>query len=174
MRAGRLGRALALVAGLSLGLGAAPRAAVAQFEAGIAVGSKAPVITVGDLDGNPVDLGRYIGKQPVLIEFWATWCDLCRALLPQLEAVKKAYGDRVALIGVNITVNDSRERVRRYLARHQPPFLTLYDTQGVGSRAYDVPTTSFIVVVDAGGVVRYTGSGEDQDLVAAVRAAVGR
>jgi thiol-disulfide isomerase/thioredoxin len=115
-----------------------------------------------------VDLGRFIGKQPVLIEFWASWCELCKALLPQLEAVKKTYGSQVALVGINITVNDSRERVRRYLARHQPPYLTLYDEKGVGSRAYDVPATSFIVIIDAAGRVAYTGSGEDQDLVAAM------
>jgi hypothetical protein len=62
--------------------------------------------------------------------------------------------------------------VRRYLERHAPPFLVLYDDKGVSSRAYDVPTTSFIVVVDRGGKVTYTGSGEEQDLVAAVAATV--
>jgi thiol-disulfide isomerase/thioredoxin len=150
----------------------APADAAAQFEAGIPVGSKAPVVTIGDLDGRPVDLGVYLGKKPVLIEFWATWCPICMDLLPQLEAVKRSFGDRVALIGVNITVNDSRERVRRYLERHRPPFLVLYDDKGASSRAYDVPTTSYVVVIDAAGTVVYTGSGSDQDLVAAVRKAV--
>jgi thiol-disulfide isomerase/thioredoxin len=159
-----------VVSGLLL-LTAAPTA-VAQLEAGIPVGTKAPVVTVGDLDGRPVDLGAYLGKKPVLLEFWATWCPICMDLLPQLEAVKKGFGDRVALIGVNITVNDSRERVRRYLERHRPPFLVLYDDKGVSSRAYDVPTTSYVVVIDAAGTVVYTGSGSDQDLVAAVRKAV--
>jgi thiol-disulfide isomerase/thioredoxin len=146
--------------------------AVAQYDAGIAVGSKAPVISVNDLDGKPVDLGAYLGKKPVLLEFWATWCPVCKSLLPELERVRKAFGDRVAMIGINITVNDSRERVRRYLAAHRPPFLALYDDQGVSSRAFEVPVTSFIVVVDERGTVVYTGSGEDQDLVAAVRKAV--
>jgi len=139
----------------------------AQFDTGIPVGTKAPVIAVADLAGNPVDLGQFIGKRPVLIEFWATWCELCKALLPSLRAVEARYGDSLVRIGINITVNDSRERVRRYLARHRPPFLVLYDERGVSSRAYDVPTTSYIVVIDAAGIVVYTGTGEDQDLVAA-------
>ena len=42
---------------------------------------------------------------------------------------------------------------------------TLYDTEGTSVRAYQVPTTSFIVVVDRTGRVVYTGSGGDQDLV---------
>jgi len=153
-------------------LGAGPVAA--QFDSGIAVGAVAPVVTISDLDGKPVDLGAYIGKKPVMLEFWATWCPLCKALYPQLARVKATYGDRVQMIGINVTVNDPRARVERYVARYRPPFLALYDSDGVSVRAYDVPSTSFIVVIDAGGKVVYTGLGEDQDLVAAVGKAVSR
>lgn len=143
----------------------------AQFDAGIAVGSKAPAIVVDDLEGVPVDLGTVIGRKPMLIEFWATWCALCKGLLPELDRVHQAFGEKVAIVGVNVTVNDSKARVRRYLDQHHPPFQALWDNKGVGARAYEVPTTSFIVVVDGGGKVVYTGSGEKQDLVGAVRKA---
>jgi thiol-disulfide isomerase/thioredoxin len=161
-------------AALVLALGclvAAP--ARAQFDAGIPVGSKAPAIVVNDLDGKPVDLGLIIGKKPVMLEFWATWCALCKALLPQLDAVKKAYGAQVDIVGINVTVNDSKGRIKRYLEEHHPPFQVLYDDKGVGARAYDVPATSYIVVVDRTGKVVYTGSGAEQDLVAAVKKAFG-
>ena len=146
----------------------------AQFDAGIPVGSKAPAVIINDLEGQPVDLGRLIGSKSVLLEFWATWCSICKGLLPQLEAVKNTFGDRVTLLGVNVTVNDSKARIRRYLQEHRPPFRVLYDDKGVGTRAFDVPATSFIVVLDASGRVAYTGSGEQQDLVGAVRKALGR
>jgi thiol-disulfide isomerase/thioredoxin len=150
-----------------VGLGLAPPLA-AQFEAGIPVGTKAPAVSINDLKGRPLDLGTVLGTKPVLIEFWATWCSLCKALLPQLETIRKTWGDRVELIGVNVTVNDSRSRVQRYLEEHRPPFRALYDEKGVGARAYDVPGTSYVVVVDRHGKVLYTGSGDKQDLVAAV------
>ena len=152
-------------------LGAGPVAA--QFDAGIPVGSKAPPLVINDLDGKPVDLGLVIGKKPVMLEFWATWCALCKALLPQLDAVKKAYGSQVELVGINVTVNDSKSRIKRYLEEHHPPFQVLYDDKGAGARAYDVPATSYIVVVDRSGIVVYTGSGSDQDLVKAVKKALG-
>ena len=162
-----------VVAGLALAVALAGVPSVrAQFDAGIPVGSKAPAVTINDLDGKPVDLGTVLGKKAVLLEFWATWCPLCKALLPQLGRVHDAFGDRVELIGVNVTVNDSKDRIRRYLAEHRPPFRVLFDDKGAGARAYDVPGTSFVVVVDPGGRVVYTGSGEDQDLVAAVRRAL--
>ena len=167
----RYGVILATLAVLTL-LGARP--GNAQFDAGIPVGSKAPAVVINDLEGAPVDVGKLFGAKPVLLEFWATWCSICKALLPQLEAVKNTYGERVTLLGVNVTVNDSKARIRRYLDQHKPPFRVLFDDKGVGARGFDVPATSFIVIVDPSGKVAYTGSGEQQDLVGAVRKVLGR
>lgn len=161
----RLLRRPAILLAAALGFSAlAVRPAAAQVESGIAVGARAPVVTVNDLDGKPVDLGRYLGKQPVVLEWWATWCELCAALLPRVKAAHAAFGDRVAFLGINVTVNQTPARVRKYLEEHQPPFLTLYDDRGTSIRAYQVPTTSFIAVVDRSGKVVYTGTGGDQNL----------
>jgi thiol-disulfide isomerase/thioredoxin len=137
---------------------------ISAQESGIAVGSAAPAVSVRDLDGNTVDLGQYIGKKPMLLEFWATWCELCEQLLPQIRGAQAAYGSAVEFIGINVTVNQTPARVRRYLQEHQPPFRTLYDEEGVSTRAYQVPATSYVVIVDRAGKVAYTGSGGTQDL----------
>jgi peroxiredoxin len=156
----RLGAILLLVAGL------AGRAS-AQDE-GIAIGAKAPAVVVNDIDGEPVDLGTYLGKQPVLLEFWATWCNVCEELLPRVRAAHDTYGAKVAFFGVNVTVNQTPERVRRWIASHNPPYRTLYDDKGVSTRAYEAPITSYIVIIDATGKVAYTGTGADQDLSSAL------
>jgi thiol-disulfide isomerase/thioredoxin len=162
---------------LAIGLGLlllTARPAAAQIESGIAVGATAPVVTVNDLDGKPVDLGRYLGKQPVVLEWWATWCELCEAMLPRVKAVHATYGDRVAFLGINVTVNQTPARVRKYLETHQPPFRTLYDDRGTSIRAYQVPATSFIAVVDRAGKVVYTGTGGEQDLEPVLRQVTSR
>ena len=138
-------------------------------ESGIAVGSAAPAVRVRDLDGNIVDLGQYIGKRPMLLEFWATWCELCEELLPRIRRSQAAYGSAVEFIGINVTVNQTPARVRRYLQEHQPPFRTLYDDEGTSIRAYKVPATSYVVIVDGAGKVAYTGTGGDQDLETPLR-----
>jgi thiol-disulfide isomerase/thioredoxin len=138
-------------------------------ESGIAVGADAPAVTVRDLDGKAVDLGQYIGKKPVFLEFWATWCELCEELLPRVRAAKAAYGDQVEFLGVNVTVNQSRDRVRRYLEKHKPPFRTLYDEEGTSTRAYEAPATSYVVIVDRSGKIVYTGSGGTQEFDAVLR-----
>lgn len=149
------------LAGFTVG---APVPAQAQFDVGIPVGTAAPTVVINDLDGKPFDLADVVGKKPVFIEFWATWCERCEALLPRVKAAHAKYGDQVAWLGVNITVNQSVSRVRRYLETHAPPFVTLYDTKGAAVRAYDAPTTSFVVILDRLGKVIYADSGGDQDL----------
>jgi thiol-disulfide isomerase/thioredoxin len=129
---------------------------------GVVPGSQAPIVTVPDLEGRAVDFGRFIGKQPVLLEFWATWCSICEDLLPRMRAAKAKYGERVTFIGVNVAVNQTRERVRRYAAQHQLPFLVVYDEEGVSTRAFEAPQTSYIVIVGTDGKVAYTGVGSDQ------------
>jgi len=156
---------------LAAALLAFPTALAAQ-ESGIAVGSPAPVVSVLDLDGKPHDLGRYIGKRPVLLEFWATWCENCKELEPRLLEVQKKYADQVTFIGIAVPMNQSVERVRRYGAAHGIRHHILYDRTGAAIDAYEVPATSYIVVIDAKGTVVYTGVGGDQDLEAAIRKAL--
>jgi peroxiredoxin len=154
-------------AALAFALMALPRVTVAQEE-GIAVGARAPVVSVPDLDGKPVDLGQYIGKRPVLLEYWATWCTVCAELMPRVRAAHAKFGKDVEFIGINVAVNQSPERVRRYEASEHPPFRILYDAKGVSTRAYGASTTSYMVIIDRHGKVAYTGSGADQPFEAAL------
>jgi thiol-disulfide isomerase/thioredoxin len=150
---------------------AAPTTAVAQ-DLGIEVGAKAPAVTVQSLDGKPVDLGKYIGKTPMLIEFWATWCPNCRELMPALLDAEKKYGKKVKFVALAVAINQSPERVRRFLAAHPMPHDFYYDADGKAAGAFDAPATSYVVVLDKAGRVVYTGLGGTQDLEAAIKKAL--
>ena len=148
-----------------------PLVAGAQ-ESGIAVGTKAPAAKVQTLDGKTADLGSYIGKTPVLIEFWAFWCPNCKALEPTLLSLQKKYSSKVKFLGVAVSVNETRDRVKAYTARHGYKHETLFDADGLATEAYDVPATSYVVVINAKGEVVYTGLGGKQDLETAIRKAL--
>ncbi len=156
-------------AGVLLALSAVGLQPLMAQESGIALGAQAPAVAVHDLDGKSVHLDQYIGKKPVFLEFWATWCELCEELLPQVRAAQATYGAKVEFIGVNVAVNQSPDRVRRYLETHKPAFRTLYDDEGASTRAYQVPATSFVVIVDRSGKVAYTGTGGTQQFDAVLR-----
>ena len=156
--------ALALMAGaLSL---SAPRTLRAQ-DTGLPLGSKAPSAIVNTLDGRTVDLAA-VAKGPAVIEFWATWCENCEHLLPALKRAHATYGSKVKFVGVSVSVNQSPKRVQLHVAKYGVPGVQLYDTQGNATGAWDVPATSYVVVLDKAGKVVYTGVGGDQDLDAAI------
>ncbi|HET9985013.1 MAG TPA: TlpA disulfide reductase family protein [Longimicrobiales bacterium] len=161
-------RAFSVVVVLTILAVAAPARAAAQG-IGIEVGQPAPSALVETLDGRPVDLATVTAQGPTLIEFWAVWCPVCRALEPRVRAAQAKYGKQMRFVSVAVSVNESRERVKRHVAAHNTPGEHYFDRSGKAADAYDVPATSYVVVVDRKGKVVYTGLGEGQDLEAAVR-----
>ena len=145
---------------------------LAAQESGIPVGRKAPGGMLEGLDGTPADLGALVAKGPTVIEFWATWCENCKDLEPTLIAAQKKYGGKVQFVGVSVSVNQSPELVKRYVAKHGLAGVQLYDRKGVAVDAYDVPATSFVVVINKAGKIIYTGLGGKQDLDAAIKQAL--
>ena len=146
-----------------------------EEQIGIARGATPAAVTIEDLEGQPVDLSQHIGKKPVLIEFWATWCPLCEALFPKIEAAAAKYRNQIDVIVIAVAVNQSKRTIGRHLERHPMPFARVYwDTNGKATRAFQAPSTSYIVALDAAGKVVYTGLGDDQDIDKAIKSAVGR
>ena len=144
----------------------------AAQDLGIDVGARAPAVTVQALDGKTVDLGKYIGKTPMLIEFWATWCANCRELMPTLLDAEKKFGSKVKFVALAVAINQSPERVRKFIAAHPLPHETFYDADGKAAGAFDAPATSYVVVLDKNGRVVYTGLGGKQDLETALKKAL--
>lgn len=143
----------------------------AQDQIGIAVGQVPVAVTVEDLDGHAVDLGQWIGKGPVVVQFWATWCPVCEALEPKVRAARAQHGDAVAFVVVAVGVNQSTRSVRRYLEKHPDLGHVVWDGKGRAVRAFEAPGTSYVVALDATGKVVYTGFGADQDIAGAFGAA---
>lgn len=154
-------------------IGIALAAALAAPAAAQGVGDNAPAVRVANLDGKVVPIAVTPGRKAMVIEFWATWCEVCEALLPRMRAAQARFGSQVDFFGVNVTVNESRSRVRRFVAQHRLPFTVLYDDGGVAVRAYSAPATSHVVIVDAAGLIRYVGSGASQDISGELARVVG-
>jgi thiol-disulfide isomerase/thioredoxin len=142
-------------------------------EIGLDIGTPGPTANVETLDGKPANLSQYVGKRPVVMEFWATWCGNCHELEPTLKALHAKYSDKVAFLGVAVSINQSPARVKAYVEKNKLPWIQLFDRKGEASGAYDAPATSYIVVLDASGKVVYTGLGGKQNLEPAIRKALG-
>ncbi|MEP6494335.1 MAG: TlpA disulfide reductase family protein [bacterium] len=156
-----------MIAAAAVAILAISRPASAQ-EAGIAVGSAAPGAAVELLDGKAVDLSQYIGKTPVVLEFWATWCPLCKKLETPMQAAREKYAGRVTFVSVGVNSNQTAEKQKTYATEKHIGGTFVFDRDGKAVAAYKAPHTSYVVVIDANGKVAYTGVGPEQDVDAAV------
>jgi thiol-disulfide isomerase/thioredoxin len=161
---GRTGLGLFLVAGALWG-----SSPLRGQQIALPLGTQAPPAMLEDLDGNPVQLLDLVEEgKPTLIEFWASWCENCEALQPQLDEIHERWGSEVNIIAVAVAVSQSQRRVRRHVEDHNVPYPFLWDGAGEAVRSYEVPGTSIVVILDKSGRVAYTGSGGGQDLVTAI------
>ena len=162
--------ALALL--LALPFGARAQAS-GEGSVSLPIGTMGPSAALEDLEGNPVDLINFTRGKPAIIEFWATWCEICERLQPQMDQIQARHGDRVNIVAVAVGVAQTVRRVQRHLEDHDPGYTFLWDDRGAAVRAYNATTTSIVVMLDAQGRVAYTGVGAEQDLVSAAERLLG-
>lgn len=123
-------------------------------------GDTAPSFTLKTLAGSSDSLVQYRGH-PVLVNFWATWCEPCKVEMPALVAAYREHQDAgLIVLAVNLTDQEtSTKDIRTFVAEFQMPFPVLLDDRGKVRRRYalrGVPTSVFI---GADGVVRGVNPG---------------
>jgi len=75
-----------------------------------------------DLQGYQKLVEQYHGK-PLLVNFWATWCEPCRDEYPMLNELAKQYAPQgLKVVGVNLDDDGDLILMRRFLARYKPIF----------------------------------------------------
>jgi cytochrome c biogenesis protein CcmG/thiol:disulfide interchange protein DsbE len=134
--------------------------AVGRFQSGLraaqsaapTVGASAVGFDLKTLDGRPVRLETFRGK-PLMMNFFASWCDPCREEMPLLNALtSKASSEGYSVLGV--AIQDSRAALLQFVEEAGVAFPIALDLNSKVQRAYYVfgpPATFFI---DAKGVVR--------------------
>ena len=114
------------------------------------VGRPAPAFQLQSLAGGAVSLADYKGR-PVIVNFWATWCEPCKQEMPALQAESDGTPDLVVLGVDNV---ESAVKVRPFVDQLGLHFPILLDQDGSVVERYQVtglPTTFFI---DRAGVLR--------------------
>ncbi|HXI19986.1 MAG TPA: TlpA disulfide reductase family protein, partial [Gemmatimonadales bacterium] len=118
------------------------------------VGEQAPDIVLKTREGTRVRLADLRGRA-VVVNFWASWCTPCRTEIPDLMTVYREHADRgLAVLAVNLTDQERRDDIVRFVEGTGMPFPVLLDERGTIRQRYGliaVPTTVFI---DRSGVVR--------------------
>jgi peroxiredoxin len=126
----------------------------------VKVGEPAPDFVLKNLAGKKVRLSSYKGKKVVLLDFWATWCNVCKKQLPAINRDYNKYRDQgYEVLSIVLNASDAAG-VRKIKKSKKLDFPILLDAQWKVSKKYGLEgPIPVMVVVDINGIVRFTHFG---------------
>jgi thiol-disulfide isomerase/thioredoxin len=122
----------------------------------LSIGKPVPEIVAKDVSGKDVKLTELRGKV-VVLDFWATWCPHCRALIPeQRQMIERLKNKPFALVG--ISMDDKKEALVKFLAKEEMSWPQWW-VGGHSDLAEDWNIEYFptVYVIDARGLIRNVG-----------------
>ncbi len=138
-------------------------------------GQPAPDFALRRIDGDGSVAMKDLAGKVVLLDFWATWCPPCIAMLPTLDRMYRAWGPRgVAFVAINSDGGGiTADELKRFLVEHPIPYPVVLDEARVG-HLYKVEALPTLVVVGRDGRVRtsFMGMTTEGSLERALREAL--
>lgn len=132
------------------------------------IGTPAPPLVLRTIDGETIDLGRLYGKQAVYLKFWATWCVPCMQQMPHFEHAYETAGPGLAVIALNVGVDDSLDNVRKVIEEKHLGMPIVID-DGRLAAAFNLRVTPQHIVIGRDGRIAYVGQQADEQLDRALR-----
>ena len=124
-----------------------------------APGRVAPDFELQNLEGETVSLSDHRGS-PVMVNFWASWCEPCRFEMPYIQEVfEDPFWESIGLEILVVNVQESSAVARDFMEENGLSFPVLLDMTGGVARMYNIrsiPTTLFI---DEDGIIQYIDVG---------------
>lgn len=123
-------------------------------------GFLAPDFTLSTPQGETITLSEYRGK-PVLIFLWASWCSVCKGIMPDLQAVYESYpSNAFEILAINTTHQDTQLNAENYFTAQEYTYPMLLDKDGAVSRLYQLHglPTSLLIAPDGLILDRAIGS----------------
>ncbi len=130
-------------------------------------GGATPAMAVEDLQGKTHRLDDYRGKV-VLVNFWATWCEPCRAEMPSIDRLRSSLeGKPFEVVAVNMA--EPLSRIEKFSASMPLGFPLLRDRDGSVSKTWKAKLLPASYLIGRDGRIRYVAYGELDWTSAAVR-----
>ncbi|MEN8189222.1 MAG: TlpA disulfide reductase family protein [Thermodesulfobacteriota bacterium] len=130
------------------------------------IGEPMPSFKLTTLDGEVIDSTALIGEKPIFMVFWATWCPNCKREIPHINKMAEEFGPKgMVFLGVNVGVNDSEKKVRRYAEKYKMHYPLYFDEGSLLTRKFKVSGTPTVIIVDKNGIVRYRDVSPPADLL---------
>ncbi len=117
-----------------------------------------PALALRTLNDEPWKLSEQAG-QAVLLNFWASWCEPCRAEMPALQRLSERYTP-AGLQVLAVNYREPSDTVRRFISTTAMTLPVLLDTDGAAAKSLGIGIFPTTLVVDRRGRIRFTVTGE--------------
>ena len=110
--------------------------------------------TLEDIDGNLFTLSDNLGKGPVILCFWATWCTPCKQELPHLQKLHEKYAEKgLKLISISEDSPKSQSKIKPFVRSKRLTFQTLLDPNGEVLRLFQGKALPYRVIFNRKGEI---------------------
>lgn len=122
------------------------------------------------IDGGSFSFSEIKGKKHLVVAFWATWCEPCKAELQKLAEIYPEFSEHIEFVAVSTDTEDLMDKVNQFAVENSLPFPVLIDPSGntVSKLVPGGDSVPYSIIVHKNGNVisRHTGykSGDEQSL----------
>jgi cytochrome c biogenesis protein CcmG, thiol:disulfide interchange protein DsbE len=122
--------------------------------------ARAPFFTLKTVKGENFALEQNIGKGPMVINFWATWCGPCILEMKNLKPLHAKYSNKgLLMLSVSIDDNKTAAQVPGIIRTYKFPYTVLLDPNKEAFRAFHAANVPELFIIDKEGMIVYHHSG---------------
>ncbi len=125
---------------------------------GIVYAETMPDFKLPDINNKEVKLADLLGSGPILIDFWASYCEPCKKAMPALQQLVEKY-DSLTVVLISIDAPKDIAKAKSYLKSKGYPFVALFDSEKKLAKKLNVVNPPQTFILDKTGNIIYSHTG---------------
>jgi len=122
--------------------------------------SKAPLFSLKTMNGENYELSQNLGKGPIIINFWATWCGPCIMEMKNMKKIFEKYSPQgLQMLSIAIDDNKTQPQIPEVIRSYQFPYTMLLDGNKDIYKELHVTNVPQLFILDARGMIVYNHLG---------------